>query len=580
MTDVTVVLPGGVAPPATPARPKQPHLWTILVPKWQSMLARGRQDRSLLRVLVLGLIGLIFWAAVFGVSWRVVQYFRTVEEIGSLLAGKVLGLILLAFSGVLLLSNLVTALSTFFLAKDLDTLVAAPVDWLRVYLAKLAETLVHSSWMVALLVLPILTAYGVVYGGGWLFPFVAFASLAPFLVLPTVVGSAITLVLVNVFPARRTRDLLSLVALGAVGGIVLLLRIARPEQLVRPEGFSNLVDFLVVLRAPTNPFLPSEWASQAIMNWLLRVADPLPLAVLWSTAAAFVVMGATLHRRLYLTGFSKAQEGAENFVRGRTMSRILGRLLAWLPPTRREFLLKDLRLFFRDTTQWSQLILLAVLLIVYIFNIRALPLFTGERVPFALITLVSFLNLGLSGFVLAAIAARFVFPSISLEGRQLWLLRSSPLDMRGMLWSKYWIGTLPLLVLAVLITGVTNILLRASPFMLGLSLFTTIAFTIALGAMAVGFGVLYPQFDTENAAQIPTSFGGLMFMMTAISVLAAIIVIEAAPLSSWLRARQAGNDPGLTGEIGVALLLVTAVCALATIIPLRLGLRRLESLEA
>lgn len=71
-----------------------------------------------------------------------------------------------------------------------------------------------------------------------------------------------------------------------------------------------------------------------------------------------------------------------------------------------------------------------------------------------------------------------------------------------------------------------------------------------------------------------------MFMMTAISVLAAIIVIEAAPLSSWLRARQAGQNPGLTGEIGIALLLVTAVCSLATLIPLRLGLRRLESLEA
>ena len=53
-----------------------------------------------------------------------------------------LGVILLAFASILLLSNLVTALSTFFLAKDLDLLVAAPVDWLRLYLAKLGETVV------------------------------------------------------------------------------------------------------------------------------------------------------------------------------------------------------------------------------------------------------------------------------------------------------------------------------------------------------------------------------------------------------------------------------------------------------
>ena len=95
------------------------------------------------------------------------------------------------------------------------------------------------------------------------------------------------------------------------------------------------------------------------------------------------------------------------------------------------------------STQWSQLILLGVLVIIYLFNIRALPLFRGEQVPFFLVSVISFLNLGLAGFVLASIAARFIFPSISLEGRQMWLLRSSPLDLRALMWSKYWIGTVP-----------------------------------------------------------------------------------------------------------------------------------------
>ena len=85
---------------------------------------------------------------------------------------------------------------------------------------------------------------------------------------------------------------------------------------------------------------------------------------------------------------------------------------------------------------------------IYLFNISALPLHSGERIPFSLVTIISFLNLGLAGFVLAAVAARFIFPGVSLEGRQMWLLRSSPLDPTAMLWSKYWFGTVPLLVLA------------------------------------------------------------------------------------------------------------------------------------
>ena len=554
----------------------------ILRPKWRSFLARLRRGRAEAgaRTVLLLLLGAGFWTAVFGVSYRVLKYFKGVEEIGPLLAGKLLAVGLLSFGAILLLSNLVTALSTFFLAKDLDMLVAAPVDWIWFYLAKLGETLAHSSWMVALMVVPILTAYGVVFGGGPLFPLVALATLLPFFLLPTVVGSVITLALVNIFPARRARDLLSLVALSVMAGLVLFLRLVQPEQLARPEGYRNLLDFIAALRAPSHPLLPSEWAASALMNWLLRIRDPLPLLLLWSTAAAFIVIGASFHRRLYLPGFTKSQEGSNGTGGTGRWQRRLRELLGWLPVTHREFVLKDFKVFFRDATQWSQLILLAALLIVYVFNIRALPLYTGERVPYVVVTMVVFLNQGLGGFVLSAIAARFIFPSLSLEGRQLWLLRSSPLDLRAMLWSKYWVGTLPLLLLALGIGVITNRMLHAPPFMMVLSTITTVCYTLAVGALALGIGVLFPQFDSENAAQIPTSFGGLVFMMAAVSLLTLIIVIEAVPVAQQLHAWQAGIPTGVPTSLLLAMAAVVVVCTLATVLPLRVGLRRLAALEA
>ena len=560
---------------------RSPGVLAILGPKWRTLRAGLRNQRSGAgaRAILLVLLGAGFWTAVFGLSYRILRYIKGVEEIGPLLAGKMLAVALLAFAAILLLSNLVTALSTFFLAKDLDMIVAAPVDWVWLYLSKLAETLVHSSWMVVLMAVPILTAYGAVFDGGWLFPLVAIGVLLPFFILPTVIGSVVTLILVNVFPARRARDLLSLVALGAAGGLVLFLRMLRPEQLARPEGFRNLLEFMNTLQAPSHPLMPSEWASGALMNWLLRIADPLPILLLWSTAGAFIVIGASLHRRLYMSGFTKSQEGNNTGGARAAWHRRAEWLLGWLPVTRREFVLKDVRVFFRDATQWSQLILLAVLLMVYIFNIRALPLFSGERVPYFIVTLVVFLNQGLGGFVLAAIAARFIFPSVSLEGRQLWLLRSSPLDLRAMLWSKYWVGTVPLLGLALLIGIVTNRMLQAPPFMMFLSIVTTVCYTLAVGALALGMGVLYPQFESENAAQIPTSFGGLVFMMAAVSLLAVIIVFEAMPVSEQLRAWQAGEPLAPPTSLVVAMAAVFVTCAAAVVIPLRLGLKRLAALE-
>jgi hypothetical protein len=87
----------------------------------------------------------VFWAIAFGLLYRVLRYFAGVEEIGALLAGKLLGLLLLSFAAILLLSNIIAALSSFFLAKDLDLLVSSPVDWLSFYGSRLLETALHSS---------------------------------------------------------------------------------------------------------------------------------------------------------------------------------------------------------------------------------------------------------------------------------------------------------------------------------------------------------------------------------------------------------------------------------------------------
>lgn len=549
----------------------------ILSPKWRSTRAkltqrtRGRAGRTIL----LGVTGALFWLVAFGIVLRLLRYFTNVPELGPLLAGKLLGLALLSFLGLLLLSNVVTALSTFFLARDLDFVVGAPVDWLATYFARLTETAVNSSWMVVLMAIPILAAYGAAYDGGWWYPLVALAALVPFVLIPAAIGAAITLVLVNTFPARRTKEFLGVVTVLATAGVVIVFRLARPERLVRPEGFRSLVDFLAVLRAPSAPWLPSEWVANGVLGWLRYDPDVLPFYLLWSTAAALVVLGALLHRWLYARGYSKAQ-GA----RGATGTRRRGIaqvVLAPLPLTRRELVRKELRIFFRDTTQWSQLILLLVLVVIYVLNVRLLPL-NGEGVTFFLANIIPFLNLALAGFVLASIAARFIFPTVSLEGRTWWLLRASPLPMRDMLWAKFWVGALPLMLLALAIVVTTDVLLQVTQFMTALSVFTITLLTFGIAGLAIGAGALFPQFETENAAQIPTSFGGLVFMMAAIVLIAVVIVLEARPVYAYVVARSFGG-PLDVRTIVAGLAAAAAVCLLATFIPLRVAVRRLERVE-
>src|SRR3989475_9219595 len=161
----------------------------------------------------------------------------------------------------------------------------------------------------------------------------------------------------------------------------------------------------------------------------------------------------------------------------------------------------------------------------------------------------------------------------------MWLLRSSPLDLRALLWSKYWVGTVPLLVLAMLLTGLTDVLLEVSSFMMILSLATIFALTLAIAAMALGFGALFPQFETENAAQIPTSFGGLVYMMATVALLAVVIFGLWQGVFQYVRSIYLGQpvvvDAWMIGWFAAT----AALCAVVTATALRPGLRRMERLE-
>jgi ABC-2 type transport system permease protein len=152
------------------------------------------------------------------------------------------------------------------------------------------------------------------------------------------------------------------------------------------------------------------------------------------------------------------------------------------------------------------------------------------------------------------------------------------MPVRDLLWAKFWVGTTPLLVLALGIVGVTDALLQVSDFMFAVSVMTIALMTLALCGMALGFGTLFPQFETENAAQIPTSFGGLLFMMASVGLIGGTIILEARPVYSYLSARLYNTDTSAS-EMLLGFGLAATLCIAATIVPIRVALRRLETIE-
>jgi len=217
---------------------------------------------------LLGLIGLGFWGGSFAISLRVLRYFRGIEEIGNILAYKLLSMILITSFALLIFSSLLTTLSKLYLSKDLFLVHSMPVSAHKIFIARWIDSTIESSWMVIIYTLPILISYGIVYSAG---PFYYASIILTFMAL-SIIASAISSILivtaVIVIPANRMKSVFIFLGILLFVVLYLAIRLVRPEQLVDPEIFETVLFYMSALKTPSSPFLPSTWAFDSLKSAL------------------------------------------------------------------------------------------------------------------------------------------------------------------------------------------------------------------------------------------------------------------------------------------------------------------------
>jgi ABC-2 type transport system permease protein len=542
--------------------------------------ARRREPGDVLRGVVFGgiavLVAVSIFVGSFWLAWKLGEY----AELGDYLLRVGLSWLFLTFLSFLAFSGVVTALSTFFLSDDLRLLLAAPIAPRRLFHARFVRTVGQASWMVVIFLVPLLAGLGIARCAPMTFYLTALLTVVPFAVIPVALGTAITLLLVNIFPARRARDILMLMGLLFAASLVVLLRYIQPERLMRVESLPDITDFFATLQSPLTPLLPSFWAGETLFASLQGGRDLLHAGALWTTALAMTLMVRAAHERWHFAGFSNAQEARKaRFTRLRGFDRLAG--LLPLSIVRRHLLLKDVKVFLRDVSQWSQLLLLLALVLVYLYNFRVLDL---ERIPYmsgVIKNVYAFVNLGMAGFVMATVAVRFVFPAVSAEGAAFWIIRSAPISMSDFLWSKFWTGLVPVLALSEGLTIVANQFLGVDPFLKAVAAVAIVFMSLALVGLATGLGARYPRFGADNASQVAGSFGGIAFMVAAVLFIFVVISLLGWSSSVYLFHRFRKIPLDVAQQIEIAgCFTAAALLSLATWwFGMRSGVRALQEMD-
>jgi len=552
---------------------------TLLRPRLISSrngLRPGTQNNHWTRLFLFILIGLVFWIGAFLVFYRILTYFQSVQDFGDILAMKLLSMMIITFFALLLFSSIINNLSHLYLSRDLPLLHSMPVGIRDIFLSRWLGAAFDSSWMVIAFSLPVFLSYGLVYKAGIVFYLIAFIAVICMCLIAAAISSLVVLLGAAMLPAGKIRTLFVILGVLLAVLLVIVLRMIRPEQLVNPDSFASVVLYLNSMQALSLPYLPTTWITDTVQFALKRdwTHSIFNLALSASCVFSLIFINGMAASAIYFRGFSRAQTTAKRlFAPLKFRGHSWESLLNFLSRPAKAFAVKEIRSFFRDSTQWPQLFLICALIIVYLYNFSVLPLDRSPIKTIYLQNVFSFLNVGLAAFVLSAIAARFVFPAVSMEGEAFWIIQAAPVSIKTFLWIKFFLYYMPLLILSETLIVASNLLLGVTPFMMFLSILTIFCLVPAVVALAVGLGARYPDFKSENPAMSVTSFGGVLFMLLSFGLIALVIILEAGPVYRIFMSRMLGYSFSLMQILWFALSFAFALilCIFTVFYPMKLG---------
>ena len=545
----------------------------------QSWLLTG-----IIAVFIVGYAGLSFWLFRKGL-----RFMAAFPGLGTVLTERLLYLLFAFLFVLLLLSNLVISYTNLFRNRETAFLLTLPVSSDTIFRWKFIESTVLASWAFLFLIAPLLAGFGQVRETTWLFYPFTVLLMALFIMLPGVAGSWAAINLARHLDRRsfQIAALLGVAALVAIAAVLWQVQVI-PEENLEMRVLPMLDQLLVKTRFALFPFLPSYWLTSSALQWTEGAlsAAGFFLLVLVSHTAFFGSLAFTRLGNVFYVAASVVQSRASvwgqwEWFRNRLdrkqefaypigeVEKIFNRL-GWLNCDTRALLVKDVRMFWRDTTQWGQSVVLFGLLGVYIINLRH---FTSQIASPFWLNLVAYMNLAACALNLATLTTRFVYPQFSLEGRRLWIVGLAPMGLARVVKAKYWFGSCTsLAVTHTLITLSCHLLAMPWPRIAFFGVVIT-AMTLTLNGLAAGLGMLYPNFKENNPSKIVSGFGGtLCLVLSFLYILGAVLLLAFGSAvghthtasAGWL-AISFGGFAGLSVTLGW--------------LPMRLGLRHLPKFE-
>lgn len=517
-------------------------------------------------------------AVVYRFDLFVFDYLMGIPELGKMIIARFFELAFLLFFLVLMISTALTALSMLYNERELSLLLSLPVSPATIFSAKYFEVIIYSSWALVALMVPFILSYAVYFDVNWIIYFTLFGGLMlPLVVISGSVGVAAALILRWLFGGVSRRKLLRWGSVIFCFLIAAALLFSFTHQRVGERGISYLFSLLNTNQTESASLLPHKLISRGFLSILEARWELLRRVVLTMLGSAALVMlltldlGKTLYYRSWLAGSDRARTGE----RSSKLLRIsFWTFERWISPIYRAFFRKDTLEFRRYPLQWGQAFLLLGFWALYIVNLLNIKHYFDINDAFWQ-TLLFYANFCFTCYFAAALAGRFVFPIVSLEGMGFGVIKTAPVAMESFLWSKFWQAFLPIFLLTGSMIVIGNMVLGVHPGLMQVALLCIFIADFALTAMALGLGAVFADFSGRNPIKIANTPGGVLCIFISLVFMVLLTTVFGWPTYLTYKATTFEVVFPLSQWVTAVILFIGFGIA-ASLIPLKMGLRALN----
>ena len=552
-------------------------------------LARLRGTFASSRLMGFTLVGFLLGYLLIGyiLFYQGLYHLARMPAIGQILSERIFYLMFFFFFLMLIFSNAVISYTTLFRSRETGWLLTLPVSHRALFMWKVVETLVISSWGLVFLSAPLLAAYGQIHEVGPFYYLKSFVAYLPFVILPAALASWMLILAVR-FVNRY---------LVGIAGVVFVFWVLtsvfgfyQQQRDINEEGINLVMTVDQVMqhtRMSVHPLMPSEWMSNILVSWgkgmesmdrrgyfffLLSLSYALMgILVTYAVAARFFypAWNTSIRRRAHASW-------ARGERRRRRRHTGTGFRLPGLRRSTLALVRKDMRMFWREPAQWVQFVIVFGLLAIYILNLRNMGYEYDSPFWSAVVTL---LNLGVCSLALSTLTTRFIFPQFSLEGRRLWILGLAPFGLEKVLLQKFVLCCLATATLTVSLMVTSSLMLKLPVSDVFLYAAVIATMTVGLTGVSLSLGTLFPNFRETNPAKIVSGFGGTLCLI--VSFVYILLCISLLSLPAAVRLAESGFLFGKNYRLVLTFALggVGLISVLLTAVPLMIAINRVKRLE-